>query len=75
MKRTKSAKKFGVQLLIDDDTLRAIGHVSAQWGMLEIEFDGLLGIFVRHPDSKSIAPKAARKAVQGLRQASSARPA
>ena len=57
MKRTKSGKKFGVQLLIDDDTLRAIGHVSAQWGVLEIEFDGLLGILVRHPDSKSIAPK------------------
>lgn len=57
MKRTKSGKQFGVQLLIDEDTLRAIGHVSAQWGVLEIGFDGLLGILVRHPDSKSIAPK------------------
>jgi hypothetical protein len=57
MQRTKSGKKFGIQLLIDDDTVRAIGHVSAQWGVLEIEFDILLGQLLDHPAAKSIVPK------------------
>lgn len=47
----------GVELLIDDKTLRAIGLVSAQWGILEIEFDGLLGILVRLPATASITSK------------------
>jgi hypothetical protein len=54
---TKSRKKLGVTLLIDDATLRAIGHVAAQWAVLEIEFDMLLGQLLRHPDAKKIAPK------------------
>jgi hypothetical protein len=57
MRRTKSGKKFGVELLIDDATLRAIGLVSAQWGVLEIEFDVLLGILVRFPAAASIVPR------------------
>jgi hypothetical protein len=57
MRRTKSGKKFGVELLIDDATLRAIGLVSAQWGLLEIEFDVLLGILVRLPAAASIVPR------------------
>jgi hypothetical protein len=52
----KSRKKLGTELLIDDATLRAIGHVSAQWAVLEIEFDTLLGQLLRHPDAKGIAP-------------------
>jgi hypothetical protein len=52
----KSRKKLGIELLIDDATLRAIGHVSAQWAVLEIEFDTLLGQLLRHPDAKGIAP-------------------
>jgi hypothetical protein len=56
VQRTKSGKKFGVGQLIDDDTLRAIGHVSAQWAVLEIEFDILLGPLLRHPTAKSSVP-------------------
>jgi hypothetical protein len=52
----KSRKKPGVELLIDNATLRAIGHVAAQWAFLEIEFDLLLGQLLRHPDAKGIAP-------------------
>jgi hypothetical protein len=52
----KSRRKLGLELLIDNATLRAIGHVSAQWAVLEIEFDGLLGQLLRHPDAKGIAP-------------------
>jgi hypothetical protein len=52
----KLRKKLGVELLIDDATLRAIGHVSAQWAVLEIEFDMLVGQLLRHPDAKGIAP-------------------
>jgi len=55
---TKSRKKLGVELLIDDATLRAIGHVAAQWAVLEIEFDILLGRLLRQPDAKKIVPKA-----------------
>ncbi|MHB0767056.1 hypothetical protein ACYCVF_15500 [Bradyrhizobium sp. 1.29L] len=55
---TKPPKKPSVQLLIDDATLRAIGHVAAQWAVLEIEFDILLGRLLRHPDAKKIVPKA-----------------
>jgi hypothetical protein len=54
---TQSRKKLGVQLLIDDATLRAIGHVAAQWAFLEIEFDTLLDRLLRHPDAKKIGPK------------------
>jgi len=57
MRLTKSGKTFGVELLVDDETLRAVGLVSAQWGVLEIEFDGLLGILLRLPATASIAPK------------------
>jgi hypothetical protein len=52
----KLRKKLGIRLLIGDATLRAIGHVSAQWAVLEIEFDTLLGQLRRHPDAKGIAP-------------------
>jgi hypothetical protein len=51
----KSRKKLGLELLINDATLRAIGHVSAQWAIFEIEFDMLLGQLLRHPDAKGIA--------------------
>lgn len=57
MRRTKSGKKFGIELLVDDETLRAIGLASAQWSVLEIEFDGLLGILLRLPATASVAPK------------------
>lgn len=50
-------KKLAVRLLIDDETMRAIGHVAAQWSFLEIEFDTLLGTLLRHPAAKAIAPK------------------
>ncbi|SNT30470.1 hypothetical protein SAMN05216374_3043 [Tardiphaga sp. OK246] len=50
-------KKLAVKLLIDDDTMRAIGHVTAQWSFLEIEFDTLLGRLLRHPAAKAIVPK------------------
>ena len=50
-----SRKKLGVTLLIDDATLRAIGHVAAQWAVLEIEFNSLLSQLLRHPDAKGIA--------------------
>jgi hypothetical protein len=42
---------------IDNATLRAIGHVAAQWAVLEIEFDTLLAQLLRHPDAKGIAAK------------------
>jgi hypothetical protein len=51
-----SRKKLGIKLLIDDATLRAIGHVSAQWAVLEVELDMLLGQLLSHPDAKDIAP-------------------
>lgn len=51
----KSRKKLGLELLIDDATLRAIGHVAAQWAVLEIEFDMLLSLLLRHPGTKGIA--------------------
>jgi hypothetical protein len=50
-------QELEVELLIVYETLRAIGLVSAQWDVLEIEFGGLLRILVRHPASASIAPK------------------
>jgi hypothetical protein len=52
----RSRKKLGVELFIEDATLRAIGHVAAQWAVLEIEFNTLLGQLLRHPDAKGIAP-------------------
>jgi hypothetical protein len=48
--------KLGTRLLISDETLRAIGHVAAQWAFLEIEFDLFLGQLLRHPDARNIAP-------------------
>jgi hypothetical protein len=53
----KSHKTVGIKLLIDEATLRAIGHVAAQWAVLEIEFDALLGRLLRHSDAKTIVPK------------------
>lgn len=32
-------------------------HVSAQWAVLEIEFDVLLGRLISHPDAKKIVPE------------------
>jgi hypothetical protein len=55
---TKPPKKPSVNLLIDDATLRAIGHVAAQWAVLEIEFDILLGRLLKHTDAKKIVPTA-----------------
>jgi hypothetical protein len=51
-----SRQKLGVELLIEDATLRAIGHVLAQWAVLEIEFDVLLEQLLRHPNTKEIVP-------------------
>lgn len=53
---TRSSQKLGLELFIDDATLRAIGHVAAQWAVLEIEFDTLLSQLLRHPDARGIAP-------------------
>ena len=46
---TKPKDKFGVRLLIDDKTYKAIGLVAAQWAFLEIEFDRFLNQLILHP--------------------------
>jgi hypothetical protein len=53
---TAARKKFGLTLLVNDATFRAIGHVAAQWAVLEIEFDFLLNQFLRHPEATELLP-------------------
>ena len=49
MAMAKPKGKFGVRLLIDDATYKAIGLVAAHWAFLEIEFDNFLNQLVIHP--------------------------
>jgi len=53
----KSHKTVGIKLLIDEATLRAIGHVAAQWAVLEIEFD-----------AKTIVPKGYPSGIRPTRE-------
>jgi hypothetical protein len=71
----RSRKKLGVKLLVDEATLRAIGHVAAQWAVLEIEFDTLLAQLLRHPDPKGVAAKIPQALIVALNCSDNARSA
>ena len=45
---------LAVTLMVSDTTLRAIGHVAAQWAYFETEFDIFLNQLLRHPKTKHL---------------------